>query len=88
MPRAPVRPGKGTTMARMLAVKAQPRSKSPGVEELGPDRFRVRVRAAPEKGKANAEIAERLAAHLGVSPSRLSLVRGAASSRKLFRLET
>lgn len=74
-------------MARMLTVKAQPRSKSPGVEELGPDDFRVRVRAAPDKGRANAEVAERLAAHLGVPPSRLSLVRGAASSRKLFRLE-
>lgn len=75
-------------MARTITVKAQPRAKSPGVEELGPDHFRVRVRAAPEKGRANVEIAERLAEHLGVAPSRLSLVRGAASSRKLFRLET
>jgi uncharacterized protein len=74
-------------MARILTVKAQPRSRTPGVEELGPDSFRVRVRAAPDKGRANAEIAERLAAHLCVPPSRLTLVRGAASSRKLFRLE-
>ena len=75
-------------MARILSVKAQPRSKAPGVEETGPDSFRVRVRAAPDKGRANAEIVERLAGHLGVPPSRLTLVRGAASSRKLFRLET
>jgi uncharacterized protein YggU (UPF0235/DUF167 family) len=75
-------------MARILTVKAQPRSKSPGVEELGADHFRVRVRAAPEKGRANVEIADRLAAHLGVPLSRLTLVRGATSSRKLFRLET
>jgi uncharacterized protein YggU (UPF0235/DUF167 family) len=75
-------------MVRMLTVKAQPRAKAPGVEELGPDRFRVRVRAAPDKGRANAEIVERLAAHLGVPPSRLTIVRGATSSQKLFRLET
>lgn len=75
-------------MVRMLTVKAQPRAKAPGVEELGTDRFRVRVRAAPDKGRANAEIIERLAAHLGVPPSRLTIVRGATSSQKLFRLET
>jgi len=74
-------------MARILTVKAQPRSKTPGVEELGADVFRVRVRAAPEKGRANAEVIERLASHLGVPPSRLALVRGASSSRKQFRLE-
>ncbi len=75
-------------MARILIVKAQPRSKAPGVEELGTDHFRVRVKAAPEKGRANDEVAERLAAHLGVPPSRLTLLRGASSSYKLFRLET
>ena len=75
-------------MVRILTVKAQARSKTPGVEELGPDLFRVRVRAAPDKGRANAEVAERLASHLGVPPSRLTLFRGAASTHKLFRLET
>lgn len=74
-------------MARILTVKAQPRSKSPGVEETGPDVFRVRVRAAPDRGRANEEIVERLAGYLGVPPSRLTLVRGGASSHKIFRLE-
>ncbi len=74
-------------MARILVVKAQPRSKAPGVEELGPGEFRVRVRAAPDRGRANQEIIERLAEHLGVPRSRLTLVRGAASSHKTFRLE-
>lgn len=74
-------------MARILTVKVQPRSKAPGVEASGPDEFRVRVRSAPEKGRANREAAERLAGHLDVAPSRLTLVRGASSSRKQFRLE-
>ena len=68
-------------------MKAQPRSRTPGVEELGSDHFRVRVRSAPEKERANEEIVERLAAHLGVPVSRLTLLRGAASSHKLIRLE-
>ena len=74
-------------MARLLTVKAHPRSKAPGVEALGPSSFRVRVRSAPEKGRANAEAAELLARHLGVPPSRLTLVRGASSPHKQFRLE-
>ena len=75
-------------MARILTVKVQARSKAPGVEELGPDEFRVRVRAAPEKGRANREVIERLAGHLAVPPSRLTLVRGASSSHKQVRLDT
>jgi uncharacterized protein YggU (UPF0235/DUF167 family) len=75
-------------MARILTVKVQPRAKTPGVEVLGPDEFRVRVRAVPEKGRANQEVIERLAGHLAVPPSRLTLVRGASSSHKQFRLET
>ncbi len=75
-------------MARNLTVKVRTRSRAPGVEELGPGAFRVRVRSAPEKGRANEEVVERLAGHLGVPPSRLTLVRGASSPVKLFRLET
>lgn len=77
---------KGT--ARILTVKVHPRAKAPGVEATGPDSFSVRVTAVPEKGRANREVVERLAGHLGVAPSRLTLVRGASSSIKQFRLET
>ena len=74
-------------MTPLLMVKVQPRSKAPGVEQLGEGVFRVRVLAAPEKGRANREVAERLAEYLDVPPSRLTLVQGAASSHKKFRLE-
>ena len=46
----------------------------------------ARVRAAPEDGKANAAVLELLARALGVAPSRLSLLRGATSREKLFRI--
>ncbi len=74
-------------MATIITVKVQPRSKTPGVEKLGEGVFRVRVLAAPEKGRANREVIERLAAYLAIPPSRLALVRGAASPHKTFRLE-
>jgi len=74
-------------MATILTVKVQPRSKTPGVEKLGEGVFRVRVLAAPEKGRANREVVERLAEFLDVPPSRLALVRGAASSHKVFKVE-
>ncbi len=74
-------------MGRLLTVKVQTRSKTPGVEEIGADAFRVRVAAAPEKGRANREAIERLAGYLDVPPSRLTLVRGGASSQKVFKVE-
>ena len=75
-------------MALILTVKVLARSKAPGVEELGPDAYRVRVRAVPEKGRANEEVIERLAGHLSVPTSRLTLLRGVTSSSKLIRLES
>ena len=46
----------------------------------------VKVQAR-SKAPGVEEVVERLAAHLGVPASRLTLLRGAASSRKLVRLE-
>lgn len=47
----------------------------------------VGVAAAPEGGKATAEALRAIAAWLGVAPSRLSLVSGATSRSKRFRVE-
>ncbi len=74
-------------MATLLEVKVQPRSKRPGVEKLADGSFRVRVLAAPERGRANREVVERLAEFLDLPPSRLSVVRGEASSNKRVKVE-
>lgn len=47
--------------------------------------IRIKVIAAPEKGKANAAVRAVLAGAMGVAPSRLTLVRGQTSRTKLFR---
>jgi hypothetical protein len=49
--------------------------------------LRLRVAAAPHGGEANAAVASLLADALGVAPSRVTLVRGASSRDKVFRID-
>ena len=55
-----------------------------GVETLADGRavLKVRVRAAPSEGEANAALGRVLAKALGVPPSRVEIVGGAASRIK------
>lgn len=68
-----------------VAVRVVPRSPRPGIErsERG---LVVRVKAAPEAGKATDEARRRLAEALGVPASRVRLRTGATSRRKVFEV--
>ncbi|MGH7348991.1 MAG: DUF167 domain-containing protein [Candidatus Rokuibacteriota bacterium] len=70
----------------MLEVRVQARARRDEVVKQTDGVFRVRVAAAPEGGEANRAVIALLAGALGVAPSRLELVRGAASRDKLFRV--
>ena len=48
--------------------------------------WKVRLRAAPERGRANAALLELLAERLGVRPSDLSIVSGHAARDKIVEL--
>jgi uncharacterized protein (TIGR00251 family) len=48
--------------------------------------LKVRIAAAPEKGKANAELCAFLARHYGVPKSAVTILSGASSPRKLVRI--
>jgi len=74
-------------LRELLQVRVQPRARRNEVVEQGSGTFRVRVTAAPEGGEANRAVIALLADALGVAPSRIALVRGAASRDKLFRIE-
>ncbi|MBW7921633.1 MAG: DUF167 domain-containing protein [Rubellimicrobium sp.] len=50
-------------------------------------RITARVTVVPEGGRANAAVAALLARALGVAKGRLTLVRGATSRDKVFRLD-
>jgi uncharacterized protein YggU (UPF0235/DUF167 family) len=69
-----------------ITVRVSPRSARPGVEP-GREGPVIRVRAAPEGGRATAEAARMLAAALGVAPTAVRLVRGGRSRVKTFGVE-
>jgi uncharacterized protein len=75
-------------MAGLLAVRVQPGASGDAVVGWQGDVLRVRVSAPAHDGRANAAVARLLADALGVAPSTVELVRGAAARDKLFRLRT
>ena len=73
--------------AARIAVRVTPRG---GRDALTLDEaggIHVRVTAPPEDGRANDAVRRLLARALGVAPTRLTLVGGAASRDKLFRID-
>ena len=69
-----------------LAVRVTPKAARNDVA-VTDEGLRVSVTCVPEDGKVNAAVVKLLANALGVAKSRLTLVRGATSREKLFRLE-
>lgn len=68
-----------------LAVRVTPGAR---IEQVAIEdgRLEVKVRAKPEDGKATEAVRQLLATALGIAPSRLSLLRGATSREKQFRV--
>ena len=69
-----------------LAVRVTPKAARNRVEEVEGG-LRVYVTVVPEDGKANKAVVKLMAHALGVPKSRLTLIRGATSRDKVFRLE-
>jgi uncharacterized protein (TIGR00251 family) len=70
-----------------LKVKVLPKSGRSGLAgSLEDGTFKVRVQAAPEKGKANQELCAVLAKALGVRPRRVIIVSGETSHLKQVRV--
>lgn len=68
-----------------LALRVTPGARREAIEIEGA-RLLVKVRARPEDGKANVAVADLLAAALGIAPTRITLLRGATSREKQFRI--
>jgi len=65
----------------MVQVRVVPNCPVPSIEEFNGG-LKVRVKAKPVGGKANAEVIAAVAAHYGVKPSAVSIARGASSNKK------
>ncbi|MFM7334643.1 MAG: DUF167 domain-containing protein [Tabrizicola sp.] len=70
----------------ILAVRVTPNARRPGIV-LEEGQIAIRVSEPPEDGKATEAARVVLARAMGVAKSRLTLLRGATSREKLFRLD-
>jgi uncharacterized protein (TIGR00251 family) len=71
----------------VLDVKAVPRARTAEVSDvMANGALRVKVRAAPEKGRANEEICAVLADYLGVAKRSVEVIHGHASPQKRVRI--
>lgn len=68
-----------------LAVRVTPGARVLGIE-IADGRVLVKVRSKPEDGKATAAVIDLLCQALGIPASRITLLRGATSREKLFRI--
>ncbi len=69
-------------------VKVIPKSsKTEFVGYLPDGAWKIKIAAAPEKGKANKELCAFLADRLGVPQSRVRIVSGETSHRKHIRVD-
>ena len=73
------------TTLRVKVIPKSSRDEIVGTMEDGI--WRVKVRAAPERGKANAAVCELIAAHFKISKSRVEVVSGHTSPLKQVRVD-
>ena len=71
-----------------IKVSVQPKSSRNQVDGFQDGALRVRVTAAPTEGQANAAVIAILAKTLGVSKSRLEIIRGYSSRDKVVSVDT
>lgn len=80
----PPNPGESCT----IKVRVQPKSSRNQVGGFQDGTLRVRVTATPTEGQANAAVIALLAKTLGVSKSRLEIIRGYSSRDKVVSVDT
>jgi uncharacterized protein len=86
------RPWTSLAGALSVSVRATPKGGPDSIDGIGTLDdgtciLKIRVRAAPADGAANDALARVLAKAVGVPPSRVTLLQGAAGRRKVFRIE-
>ena len=69
-------------------MRVQPKASRNQVDGFEDGTLRLRVTAPPTEGQANAGVIALLAKTLGVSKSRLEIIRGHASRDKVVLVET
>jgi len=68
----------------VLQVKVQPRAKKDEIVGLETQALKVKVKALPERNKANEACIKLLADFLGTTKSQVKLLKGKTSRQKVF----
>ncbi|NMB48068.1 DUF167 domain-containing protein [Candidatus Kuenenbacteria bacterium] len=71
----------------LLSVKISPKSKLNRVTQIDDTHFSIHTTAAPDKGKANTAVLKLLSAHLKITKSRLTIVKGETARQKLIEIK-
>jgi len=71
-----------------LEFYVKPNSRKAGVEGIHGGRIKVRIKAPPEKGKANKELVDMISKVTGVSKDRISIKAGITSNYKRVVIES
>lgn len=71
-----------------LRIKVLPKSnKNEFAEFLADETIKIRIKAVPEKGKANAELIKFLSKELKLPKSHISIISGKTDQVKLLKIE-
>ncbi len=71
----------------VIQVKVIPRARTSGVVEVRPDgALKIKVTAAPERGKANQEVCSVVAAHFHVPERNVEIISGHTSQLKRVKV--
>lgn len=71
----------------VFKVKAAPNAVKSSLEGEYNGMLKVKVAAAPKKGKANKELVEYLSGRLKVSKSRIEIIKGSTSREKIVSVK-
>lgn len=69
-----------------LSVQVKTNSRKESVEFVSSDSYVVRVNVLPIEGRANERVVELLAEYFNVPKSRVNLIKGHKSKKKIFEI--
>ena len=74
-------------MAQKISITVKPNARHASVDKISEAEFRVTVRAPAQNGAANRAVIEALAAFFSLPKSKLRIVHGQSSRKKLIQID-
>ena len=71
----------------LIKVKVFPGSKNQKIIKKSEDNFEIKVKAEPQKGKANQETFKIIADYFKIPQSQIKLIKGAKGRNKVFEIK-